>query len=320
MLTVGALFAGIGGIELGLERTKGFRTIWAVEIDKFCQKVLKKNFGGIEVYGDIKEIDWAKVERPDVLTGGFPCQDISIAGKRKGIKADTRSGLWFEYLKAIRALRPRYVIIENVSALHSCGLDIVLAGLAEVGYDAEWIDIRASDFGAPHRRERLFIVAYPDVIGRDHRGDNERGYDVQETAERSIPQNQQSGSGWQRRDDALPAPVFADDARERLESSRERMHKRGSSFRCFQDVRRIEDLRGRPDIPEPLFRGARDGVPDWMDRIKACGNAVVPDCAEFVGEMILGKEAKGRAVVDSPPRAGNLNLRPAKSHKRKGEK
>lgn len=158
MLTVGSLFSGIGGLERGLEATGGFKTIWQCEIDPYASAVLKKHWPEVPNLGDITKVRWEDVKRPDVICGGFPCQDISVAGKGAGIKEGTRSGLWSEYAKAIRILRPKYALIENVSILTKRGLDIVLSDLAKAGYDAEWRDIRASDVGAPHRRERESLL------------------------------------------------------------------------------------------------------------------------------------------------------------------
>lgn len=161
MIKVGSLFSGIGGIELGLERAGGFEPAWFVENDVYCQEILKKNWPLAKVYDDITQVEWKNVERPDVLTGGFPCQDISNAGQRKGIVVGTRSSLWKEYHKAICALRPKVALIENVAALAIRGLNVVLTDLASAGYDAEWTTLSASDVGAPHLRKRLFIIAYP---------------------------------------------------------------------------------------------------------------------------------------------------------------
>jgi len=156
-LTVGSLFAGIGGFDLGLERTGGFEIKWQVEIDDYCQRVLEKHWPHVQRYGDIRTV--TEVERVDVLCGGFPCQDISYAGTGQGL-AGERSGLWFEYLRLIRLVRPRWVIVENTAALLVRGMDRVLAGLAAAGFDAEWSVLRASDFGAPHERERVYILAH----------------------------------------------------------------------------------------------------------------------------------------------------------------
>jgi len=162
-MTVGSLFAGIGGIELGLERTGHFRTIWSVEIDDYANAVRKRHWPGVPQHGDIRRFPPDGIERPDVICAGFPCQDISCAGKRAGING-ARSGLFWEAVRVIRILRPRWVVLENVAALLSGAggewMRAVLWALAEAGYDAEWTTLRASDFGHRHRRERVFVVAY----------------------------------------------------------------------------------------------------------------------------------------------------------------
>jgi DNA (cytosine-5)-methyltransferase 1 len=159
-LTVGSLFSGIGGFELGLERTGGFKTVWQCEIDPFCLKVLEKHWPGVKRFADIKKMGVEEeIPHVDVICGGFPCQDISCAGKGAGIHAE-RSGLWWEMLRVVRLVRPRYVLVENVAALLNRGLDEVLGSLAESGYDAEWQMLSAAEFGAPHIRSRLFIISY----------------------------------------------------------------------------------------------------------------------------------------------------------------
>ena len=162
-MRVGSLFAGIGGFDLGLERA-GMEIRWQVENNLWCQRVLAKHWPNVTRYGDIKQVDWRTIEPVDLVCGGFPCQDISLAGKGAGLTGE-RSSLWFEYAKAIEVLKPRYVIIENVAALRSRGLDQVLGALAALGYDAEWHVLSACQFGAPHTRERLFVVAYPQGSG-----------------------------------------------------------------------------------------------------------------------------------------------------------
>jgi len=136
-----SLFAGIGGFDLGLERTGGFKTVAFCEIDPFCQRVLAKHWPGVPIYDDVRELTAAKLKADgisvDCIVGGFPCQDISIAGNGAGL-AGERSGLWREYARLIREIRPRLVIVENVSALLCRGLGDVLGDLAEGGYDAEW--------------------------------------------------------------------------------------------------------------------------------------------------------------------------------------
>ena len=158
-MKVGSLFSGIGGIELGFHWAGGFETLWFVENELYAQEILKKRYPKALIYGDIKEIDFRTVPKIDILTGGFPCQDISNAGKRAGIKGH-RSGLWSYYLEAIRILRPRIAVIENVSALLNRGLNVILRDIATIRYDAEWHCISASSIGALHQRDRIFIFAY----------------------------------------------------------------------------------------------------------------------------------------------------------------
>jgi DNA (cytosine-5)-methyltransferase 1 len=154
-VTFGSLFAGIGGMDLGLERA-GMECKWQVEINPFCQKVLAKHWPNVRRYGDITAVE--QLEYVDVIAGGFPCQDISYAGAGAGIDGE-RSGLWSEMLRIIRIVRPRFVIVENVAALLTRGIERVLGQLAESGYDAEWQCLPAAAFGAPHIRGRLFIIA-----------------------------------------------------------------------------------------------------------------------------------------------------------------
>lgn len=155
------LFAGIGGFAIGMPPMQ--RRFFS-EIDEYACRVYRKRFPDAVALGDIRTIDGERLQREYsgqwVITGGFPCQDISVAGKGAGLSGE-RSGLWFEMHRLIREIRPRVVVAENVSALTVRGLDAVLGSLAEIGYDAEWTCIRASDVGAPHRRERIWIVAYP---------------------------------------------------------------------------------------------------------------------------------------------------------------
>lgn len=154
-----SLFAGVGGLDLGFERA-GMRCVGQVENHPGRQALLRLRWPGVKQHGDIQTFapddDW----RADVLGGGFPCQDISFCGKGVGIDGD-RSGLWTEYARCIRAIRPRFALVENVTALTVRGLDRVLGDLAESGYDAEWDCLPASAFGAYHERDRIFVLAYP---------------------------------------------------------------------------------------------------------------------------------------------------------------
>jgi DNA (cytosine-5)-methyltransferase 1 len=158
------LFSGIGGFSLAARMVGGIETQQFVEINPYCQKVLAKNFPGIPCHDDIRTYT-AKPGAFDLITGGFPCQDISAAGKQAGIKEGTRSGLFFELMRIIRLVRPRYVALENVSALLANGMDIVLRELSQSGYDAEWSVVSCADVGGVHLRERVWIVADSNGIG-----------------------------------------------------------------------------------------------------------------------------------------------------------
>ena len=193
------LFSGIGGFALAAS------WVWADELElvgfceneNYCQRVLAKNFPDVPIYDDIRELEVEWFDDIDLLTGGFPCQDISVDGKGEGIEGE-RSGLWFEMLRLISGIRPRYALIENVPMLLHRGLGRVICDLAQIGYDAEWQIISAADLGAPHLRKRIWIVAYPGHLRRRHHvgGDVElRGRQQAETAQRSASQPEIAGSG-----------------------------------------------------------------------------------------------------------------------------
>ena len=187
-LRIGSLFSGYGGLDLGVQAVIGGDVVWHVEFDEAPSKILKHHWPDTPNYGDITAVDWSTVPSVDVLTGGFPCQDVSLAGARKGLTEGTRSGLWSHYAEAIRQLKPELVVIENVRGLLSAtaggsvepdpwgvgdgatrpvinALGAVLGDLADLGYDAEWCGVRAADAGAPHGRYRVFIAAYPQHDG-----------------------------------------------------------------------------------------------------------------------------------------------------------
>ena len=156
--SVGSLFAGIGGFDLGVERA-GCRIEWQVEIDSWCRKVLAKHWPEVPRYEDVKEVGAHNLKPVDWIVGGFPCQDLSTAGKQEGLSGD-RSSLWWQMRRIIGELRPEVVIVENVPNLVNLGIEHVLGSLAEIGYDAEWDIISAQDIGAPHLRKRIWIVAH----------------------------------------------------------------------------------------------------------------------------------------------------------------
>jgi DNA (cytosine-5)-methyltransferase 1 len=247
-LTFLDLFAGIGGISLGLERA-GLRCVGQVEIDPFCRAVLAKHWPDVPRWEDVRTFTKGCLhERPDLICGGFPCQDISNAGRRVGIDGE-HSGLWTEFHRIVCELRPRFVFVENVAALTVRGLDRVCGDLAASGYDAEWDCIPAAAVGAPHIRDRIWIVAYPS-LGRF------------------------SGVRGARRFAGQPDGMDShvpDAEREGLERPRLR----------WATPDRIEWL------PEPDVCRVAHGIPDQVDRLRVLGNACVPQVVEHVGRLII---------------------------------
>jgi DNA (cytosine-5)-methyltransferase 1 len=173
-LTFGSLFAGIGGFDLGFERA-GMVCKWQVEIDPYCQKVLAKHWPNVRRHDDVRTFppvdgtDW----NVDVICGGFPCQDISLSGRGAGLAGES-SGLFFEAVRVARRLGVQVLVLENVAALLNRGLDAVLRTLAEIGYDAEWHCLPAAAFGAPHIRDRVFILADSASVRREKSGNGSR--------------------------------------------------------------------------------------------------------------------------------------------------
>jgi len=163
-MRVGSLFSGIGGLDLGLERA-GMTVVWQSEINPYASRVLTKHWPSVPNLGDITTIDWSTVEPVDLICGGYPCQPFSTAGKRAG--ANDARHLWPYFATALRLLRPRFALLENVTGHLGLGFDTVLADLARLGFDAEWSTVSACSVGAPHMRERLFCLAYPESFGWD---------------------------------------------------------------------------------------------------------------------------------------------------------
>ena len=196
------LFSGIGGFSLAAEWVWGddLEIVAFCEIDKYCRKVLNKNFPSVPIYKDIKELDGEAFKDIDLITGGFPCQDISVAGKGAGIEG-ARSGLWSEMHRLISHIRPRYVIIENVPMLTVRGGTRVISDLAEIGMDAEWQIVGADDVGAWHRRKRIWIVCYPTIDRNTHSTNG--GRKVGKIQKRQAPQSSRNRTV---REEEIPYP------------------------------------------------------------------------------------------------------------------
>jgi DNA (cytosine-5)-methyltransferase 1 len=301
------LFHGIGGFALGAYWAgMKFDNHYCSDIEPYTQKLYKLRFPDSIQLGDITKIDTSKLPAGDwIISGGFPCQDISIAGKGAGIHGE-RSGLWFEYWRIIRDLRPRFAIMENVGMLVHRGLREVLGSLAEIGYNAEWQDIRASDMGAPHRRERIWIVAYPELYGCT-------SGTFGKCAKKPIREKQERTNRTQYTPGANSIPEtetdVADAATARLqgqEPARGRPGKPGLPAECgdeFSDAIGTDGETFRTDrmgeekqasafacggwwSVEPSVGRLANGVPGRVDRLKGLGNAIVPQIAELLFRQI----------------------------------
>lgn len=267
-LTFGSLFAGIGGFDLGFERA-GMECRWQVEIDHYCQRVLAKHWPNVRRHDDVRTWPAVDAEAVQVICAGFPCQDISYAGKGAGLDGE-RSGLFFEVVRVVRQLRPRIVVLENVAALLDRGLDRVLGTLAEIGFDAEWHCIPAAAVGAPHIRDRIFVLGY------DRHGalaDGTWGQRREQKQKASI--REQLGSDGEVRDVANATGEDGWIGRRWPTVGQESEFGEGGS-----------GDRG-PWAVEPAVGRVADGVPDRVDRLRCLGNAIVPQVAEWIGRRVI---------------------------------
>ena len=272
-------FAGIGGFSYAAhELVGGFETTQFVEIDPFCQKVLKKHFPKVPCHDDIKTFT-AYPRQYDVITGGFPCQDISVAGRREGITDQSRSGLFYELIRVIRLVRPKFVVMENVAAILNNGLDIVLGELSEAGYDAEWSIISASSLGAAHRRSRWWCVAYTNDYGSS--SSSISGFNDQTDSgsqERSQETCESSGSSKSSNSRIVRSSEgnVTDSNSEGLQ--RKILSKMESGIWSAKHTRRL-DPNWRSYVSKPILPRGSYGLSNRVDRTKALGNSIVPAVA-----------------------------------------
>jgi len=307
------LFSGIGGFSLGLERA-GMKTVAFCEVDKKCQEVLRKHWKDVPIFDDVTTLKGEDIEETvDVICGGFPCQDISFAGKGAGLEG-ARSGLWWEFHRLIKEIKPKYAIIENVSALRSRGLDQVLRSLAEIGYDAEWHCITAASIGAPHRRDRIWIVAYPrnstrrdsitGSLGRDGERELEERVRTSETTEitgssetsetfsdSNNPFSKRDGisSGIQKKNSwsGFCSKTLSNSSSIGSQGSWEfEQPKRSTQIINRETIESLNGSFSRIWAVEPNVGRVANGVPNRVDRLKQLGNAVVPQIPELIGRAI----------------------------------
>lgn len=301
MLTVLDLFSGIGGFSLGLERTGGFKTVAFCEIDPFCRKVLAKHWPGVPCIEDVTTAEFTPGQA-DFIVGGFPCQDVSLAGRRAGL-AGERSGLYRELVRAIRVVRPRHAIVENVAALLSDGMGTVLGDLAESGVDAEWDCVPAFTVGAPHERDRVWIVTHAhDLDGRSGAGgqDGAQAGDGLEGRAAAGNASDDTGDGCGQRRPGRPPDSFAGIREQTRRYSADPYGARlafregigGDAWEKLSPVERDAISHERQSVwpHEPALSGVDDGIPNWMDRVRATGNTVLPAIPEIIAKTILKAE------------------------------
>jgi DNA (cytosine-5)-methyltransferase 1 len=284
--TCGSLFTGIGGIDLAFA-SAGCDILFQVEIDAYCTKVLEKHhdryWPHATRFTDVREVGGHNLPRVDILFGGFPCQDISVAGKGMGIQEGTRSGLWFEFARIIGELRPRVVLLENVANILTRDGTIVIANLAQMGYVGHWGIVSAADAGAPHQRERWFCVAY--------RTGDQRHLRLQLGSNGRAHQTKQIGVGY-------PALVNAS-------SQRAGSQRTGASLECRLggNTDGLSDWLDRPRWParpgqeQFAWEPPRvvSGQPNRTARLKSLGNAVVPAVVYPIAcEIVTWLEAQAR--------------------------
>ena len=268
------LFSGIGGFSLGLEKTEGFETVAFCEIDPHAKKVLEKHWPKVPIFEDVKKLKATELGLVDMICGGFPCQDISVAGLQKGLEG-ARSGLWKEFERLIKEIKPRYVLIENVANLRSKGLNQVLKDLWKIGYDSEWHIISARSIGACHLRERVWIIAYPHDSGR---GKQLRPI----SEEKEFSASELCGPRYSSKD-------FAN-------SNNFRLWKPFTTEKAAQGwwAKATSGFRDWWEIESPIC-GVDAGLSRGLDknrsqRIKQLGNTVVPQIPQLIGQAILDFE------------------------------
>jgi DNA (cytosine-5)-methyltransferase 1 len=317
-ITIGSLFSGIGGLDLGLELAiPSARVIWQCERALFPRAILEDRYPGVRIYRDVRDID-ARAARPDLICGGFPCQDVSVAGEGAGLSGE-RSGLWWEFRRIVRELRPDVVFIENVHAGWRRWLPIVRRSLWRVGYASLPLRVLASDVGAPHKRARCFVLAYAG-LERLEEWALRRGGDERTPAARGRALAHAGGidgappdqEGRPRRRDADRGDPGAGDLADAHRRGRESL---GLAQQAGLDGKRwgLADrlypagwqLPPGPDAihgwdgPQPAVRRAPDDLSRWVGRaqLEALGNAVVPVAAAHAWRTLIALALAGRAVA-----------------------
>ena len=312
MLTFGSTFTGLGGLELGLEQAGLGHTVWQVESNRKVWPVLERYWPRAKRYADVREVGVANLAPVDLICGGFPCQDISSAGKRAGLSG-ARSGLWYEFARVVEEMRPWWVVVENVTSGACKWVDPIRGALAELGYASLPVTLQASDLGAPHRRSRIFIVA----SNGDFRGlrlERRRGAAGPETSEparvatdRDHERHAREQQGWcatgvaSEQGEALAHRDHEGEPLAQVARSGDAHHAAGhrqASAHADDQRRDVRDEseQARLEVQhaprhhgwavEPAVARVVHGIPGRVDRQHALGNAVVPAQAETIGHLI----------------------------------
>jgi len=288
----GSLFTGIGGMDPGLERA-GMACAWQVELDPFCRRVLEKHWPGVPRHDDVRTFDPTAV---DLVAGGFPCQPVSFAGKRRG-EADPR-WLWPEFLRVVRACRPAWVLAENVPGLRTCGADRVLGDLESEGYAVAPLVVGADHAGAPHIRRRVWIVAHAGHLQwglQPGRRNGQSGADPAVVADDGNVANAARGgcegsrlsAGQGRSEQTAAGALLGGEAL--AHADRAGLAQRGA--RGGDEL--APAARGGWWQSEPDVGRVAHGVPARVDRLRALGNACVPQVVEEIGRAILNSVSQG---------------------------
>jgi DNA (cytosine-5)-methyltransferase 1 len=293
-------FSGIGGFSLAARWLGGFQTVQFVEWNPYCQQILAHQFPDIPIHDDISTFN-PQPGTADVVCGGFPCQDISVAGKQAGIAEGTRSGLYHQLMRVVRVVRPRYVVLENVAAITSNGLGVVLGELAAAGFNAEWACIPAADLGACHKRDRWWLVAYANDdhlqagSGQLQRegsaiagGSSQLAYtQCQRCVEGPGRGTQQAGRQSPRAGDGA-ARSDAPDANDQRQQEHNLATVADRAGRAsWRHAARSLNPDWRSYVSQPVLPRGDDGLSHRVDRIHALGNAVVPQVAMIPLQRVL---------------------------------
>lgn len=279
MIKIGSLFSGIGGFELGLERAiPNSQTIWHVEQNKYCQRILTKHWPEAKIYDDVSEVGKHNLENVDIICGGFPCQNISTAGNKEGIYGK-KSSLWWQMQRIIGELRPRVAVLENVPNLITLGLSEVLGSLAKIGYDAEWTVISAEQFGACHRRRRIFIVAYPGQTTDSNKNGCRQTHDrwIGETSDLS-----RGSEGIQQGRQKTTPNTYRKYSQSEWETVRLESKNKTTDNPFYGSGHAYWTKTPAP----PPICNMDDGIPFRLAKLRALGNAIVPQCSEWIGQRI----------------------------------